>query len=118
RRSLDRVRVVGIEGRLDRVDRARADVAEDNAERRYEHGRPTKGPLSVGLHAARAYLRSLRSSSATLRSTGVVTLMLPGEVAWISTRPPRRSTSIASSLASGSASGSARASRKTSALNA
>src|SRR5512144_334681 len=38
--------------------------------------------------------------------------MLSGEVEWIRTLPPRRSTSIASSLAAGRESGSARASRR------
>ena len=40
RGRLDRVRVTGIEGRLNRVDRAGADVAEYDSQRGHGQGRP------------------------------------------------------------------------------
>ena len=52
----DRVRVVGVEDRLHRVERARADVAEDDAERADEQ-RPFRGAVP----ARRCSVRRLHS---------------------------------------------------------
>ena len=57
-RRLDRMRVARVEGRLDRVDRAGPDVAEDDAERRHGQGRPAERAFWVGLQG-RASLAAL-----------------------------------------------------------
>ena len=57
----DRVRVVRVEHRLDRVQRARADVAEHHAERTEDHGAPggARGTVSRRVRGHRGHLRSL-----------------------------------------------------------
>src|ERR1700704_515580 len=44
------MRIGWVEGRLNRVDRAGPDIAEHDPKRRDEHGRSTRGSLSLGLH--------------------------------------------------------------------